>query len=67
MVILRNSSDASFVCRDKPDTYLPVAHTCFFSIDIPRYSSKEVFKDRLLYAIYNCNAIDGDDTTTGRR
>jgi hypothetical protein len=26
----------------KPDQYLPKAHTCFFSINLPRYSSKEV-------------------------
>lgn len=26
----------------KPDQYLPRAHTCFFSINLPRYSSKEV-------------------------
>ena len=28
--------------QDKPDQYLPKAHTCFFSINLPRYSSKEV-------------------------
>ena len=26
----------------KPDQYLPKAHTCFFSVNLPRYSSKEV-------------------------
>ena len=26
----------------KPDQYLPKAHTCFFSINLPKYSSKEV-------------------------
>lgn len=25
-----------------PDNYLPKAHTCFFSINLPKYSSKEV-------------------------
>ena len=24
---------------------LPVAHTCFFQIDLPRYTSKEVLKE----------------------
>ena len=28
---------------EKPDQYLPKAHTCFFSINLPRYSSKKVF------------------------
>lgn len=27
---------------DKPDLYLPKAHTCFFSINLPRYSTKKV-------------------------
>mmetsp|Transcript_29971 Transcript_29971/g.47608 ORF Transcript_29971/g.47608 Transcript_29971/m.47608 type:complete len:4002 (-) Transcript_29971:1624-13629(-) len=48
-----------------PDTWLPVAHTCFFSIDIPAYSSKEILKSRLLFAMHNCNAIDADDTGEG--
>jgi alpha-tubulin suppressor-like RCC1 family protein len=26
----------------KPDQYLPKAHTCFFSINLPKYSSKKV-------------------------
>jgi hypothetical protein len=26
----------------KPDQYLPKAHTCFFSVNLPRYSSKTV-------------------------
>jgi hypothetical protein len=30
----------------KPDQYLPKAHTCFFSINLPRYSSKEVTHTR---------------------
>ena len=50
-----------------PDLFLPVSHTCFFSIDIPQYSNKETMKSKLLYAIHNCIAIDGDDTSTGMR
>ena len=50
-----------------PDQFLPVSHTCFFSIDVPQYSSKEIMKEKLLYAIYNCMAIDGDDTSVGMR
>jgi hypothetical protein len=49
------------------DKYLPIAHTCFFSIDIPNYSSKEILRDKLSYAIFNCEAIDGDDDSTGNR
>ncbi|KDO16863.1 hypothetical protein SPRG_21603 [Saprolegnia parasitica CBS 223.65] len=46
--------------RDPPDTYLPVSHTCFFSLELPKYSSKAILTQRLMYAIYNCHAIDGD-------
>ncbi|KAI9995222.1 hypothetical protein PInf_012272 [Phytophthora infestans] len=42
------------------DAYMPVAHTCFFSIEIPAYSSENVLREKLLYAIYNCQEIDGD-------
>jgi hypothetical protein len=47
------------------DSYLPVAHTCFFSLELPRYSTLQIMKDKLLYAVYNCQAIDGDDTSVG--
>ena len=47
------------------DQYLPVAHTCFFSLEFPSYSSLEVAKEKLRYAIHNCQAIDGDDTSVG--
>eukprot|EP01039_Chlorochromonas_danica_P004879 gene4879-5347_t len=55
----------SFNKSGSPDSYFPVAHTCFFSIELPRYSSIEIMRERLLYAIFNCEAIDGDDTATG--
>ena len=41
-----------------PDMMLPVAHTCFFSIELPKYSSYEILRDKLKYAITNCQAID---------
>lgn len=43
------------------DAALPVAHTCFFSIDLPRYSNIDVCAERLLYAVTNCVAIDIDN------
>lgn len=42
------------------DETLPVAHTCFFSIDLPSYSSYAILRRKLLYAIQNCQAIDID-------
>lgn len=46
--------------RDHPNTYLPKAHTCFFSLNLPKYDSDEVMKEKLLYAIYNCIEMDAD-------
>ena len=48
------------------DNYLPVAHTCFFALELPRYSSKPVMRNKLLYAVRNCVSIDGDATHEGR-
>jgi len=44
------------------DERLPVSHTCFFKIDLPNYSSKQICHKQLLYAISNCMAIDADTT-----
>eukprot|EP00742_Colponemidia_sp_Colp-10_P007630 GILJ01008224.1.p1 GENE.GILJ01008224.1~~GILJ01008224.1.p1 ORF type:complete len:2318 (+),score=345.48 GILJ01008224.1:234-6956(+) len=45
-----------------PDDYLPIAHTCFFSIELPRYSTFDILKNKLLFAITHCQAIDTDHT-----
>ena len=44
------------------DKYLPVAHTCFFTLDLPAYTTKKVMRERLVYAITHCTAIDLDNT-----
>ena len=49
------------------DSYLPVAHTCFFSVELPAYSTDEVMYQRLLYAITHCIAIDADNTEAARQ
>ena len=49
-----------------PDAHLPVTHTCFFSMEWPSYSSRQIAHSKLLYAILNCQAIDGDNTNEGR-
>ncbi|KAK1948183.1 putative E3 ubiquitin-protein ligase HERC1 [Phytophthora citrophthora] len=51
----------------RADVYLPIAHTCFFSIDLPAYSSREVMHDKLVYAITHCQSIDADNTTVAQR
>ena len=44
----------------KPDLYLPKAHTCFFSINLPKYTSKAIMNEKLRYAITNCTEMDAD-------
>ena len=51
--------------RNTPDLFLPKAHTCFFSINLPRYTNKKVFEEKLLYAIHNCVEMDADFRLTG--
>jgi hypothetical protein len=46
--------------RGRPRDSLPISHTCFFRIDLPDYSSEEVLRQRLLYAIQYCGDIDAD-------
>jgi len=47
-------------CHHNTDGTLPISHTCFFQLELPRYSSPAVMREKLLYAITNCMAIDGD-------
>ena len=42
------------------DYMLPIAHTCFFQLELPRYSCEQVMREKLLYAITNCVSIDTD-------
>jgi len=37
--------------RENPDISLPSAHTCVYQLNIPQYSSKDIMKERLIYAI----------------
>jgi len=42
------------------DSRLPCSHTCFFTLDLPMYSTVEVCHAKLLYCITHCLAIDAD-------
>ena len=46
--------------REKPDSYLPHAQTCFFSLSLPNYSTKDILRAKLLYAINNSPTMDAD-------
>jgi len=43
-------------------TYLPISHTCFFTLDLPRYQSLDVMHKKIVFAINHCVAVDGDGT-----
>ena len=36
--------------RENPDAWLPKSQTCFFTLKLPRYSSLEVTREKLLKA-----------------
>ncbi|OII74634.1 large protein with a SPRY domain and HECT domain [Cryptosporidium ubiquitum] len=46
---------------NREDHLLPTSHTCFFQLELPMYSSKEILKERLFYAITEGIAIDIDN------
>lgn len=48
------------------DGFFPVSHTCFFSMEWPRYTSFEIAKTKLLYAVTHCTDMDMDNTSAGR-
>lgn len=37
---------------------LPVAHTCFFHLDVPDYKDKETLQAKLMYAISNAQGFE---------
>jgi other hect domain ubiquitin protein ligase E3 len=45
----------------KPDAALPRADTCFFNVELPAYSSVDVMRQRLLYAITSCVGMNRDN------
>lgn len=38
----------------------PIAHTCFFSVDVPEYDSADQMAAKFRYAMAMCGEIDGD-------
>jgi hypothetical protein len=49
--------------NNRGDNALPSASTCFFSLALPEYSSKEVLKHKLLFAINNVTTMETDFQT----
>lgn len=43
------------------DGALPKADTCFFNLELPDYSSKEIMKSRILLAIHtDCDSMNAE-------
>jgi hypothetical protein len=51
---------AQGAAKEKPDSYLPHAQTCFFSLTLPEYSTKEIMRAKIIYAINNSPNMDAD-------
>jgi E3 ubiquitin-protein ligase HERC2 len=61
----KNFKLASCSVSGPVDNYLPVAHTCFFQLDLPAYTTKEICRDKIVYAVTHCQAIDLDRAPQG--
>ena len=54
--------------QQNPDTALPKADTCFFNIELPNYSSKNILKQKLLLAInFDCEGLNADEAPLGKQ
>ena len=42
----------------RDETYLPTAHTCFNTLDVPNYRSEAEFRDKLIMAITHSEGFD---------
>lgn len=40
------------------DDYLPVSHTCFNLLDLPKYTDKETLRSKLIHAIDHCEGFN---------
>ena len=60
-----NNAEAS----RNPDSFFPIAHTCFFQIELPRYTSIEAMSKKVIWAMESCASIDDDgySSATGSR
>jgi hypothetical protein len=48
---------------DTADQALPSASTCFFSLILPEYTSKETLREKLVFAINNVTTMETDFQT----
>lgn len=45
---------------NRPDQQMPTSSTCYFTLNLPNYSTYEILREKLRYVINNCSAIDTD-------
>ena len=50
-----------------PNNDFPHAHTCFFQIDLPRWTDPVKAREKLLFAITYCRSVDSDGGSTSAR
>ena len=60
-------TDPNCNLRPNPDNQLPHAETCFFNVSLPKYTSEEVLRARLLMAITSTQAMDGETHLAGQQ
>jgi len=48
---------------ERADQALPSASTCFFSLTLPEYSSQDILREKLLFAINNVTTMETDFQT----
>jgi len=46
--------------RSNPDAWFPIAHTCAFSVEMPKYTNIESMTEKIKWAMYNCTTTDAD-------
>lgn len=49
--------------EERADQALPSASTCFFCLTLPEYSSVEILKQKLMFAIHNVTTMETDFQT----
>eukprot|EP00466_Bigelowiella_natans_P010730 jgi/Bigna1/53877/estExt_Genewise1Plus.C_250106 len=45
-----------------PDNWLPIAHTCSFGIELPKYTNYDAMCEKIIKAMNYCHSIDADGT-----
>jgi len=43
-----------------PNKWFPIAHTCGFSVEMPKYTTLEAMESKIRWAMYNCTTTDAD-------